>query len=137
MDEALYPKLLELKWSGEEYKDMLIPCLGGLHIAMNFLCVIGRHMSESGLSELWIGYDLLGSNVMQHIVTGTGYARAIRTHKLSIQALWQLLLPQLYTYLDGVDVALRAELLEVCTSIDADHIAQMVDKLTTGFLRLL
>ena len=33
----------------------------------------------------------------------------------------------IYTYLDGVDVALRAELTEVCTSIDADHILQMVD----------
>ena len=56
VDEAFYPKLLELKWSVEEYKDMLIPCLGGLHIAMHFLGVIGRHMSESGLSELWIGF---------------------------------------------------------------------------------
>jgi len=63
---------------------------------------------------------------------GKGYARAIRTHKLTLQALWQLLLPQLYTYLDGVDVALKAELSDVCTSIDADHIAQMVDKLTTN-----
>ena len=34
-----------------------------------------------------------------------------------------------YTYLDGVDVVLRAELS------DADHIAQMVDKLTTGSFR--
>ena len=34
-----------------------------------------------------------------------------------------------HTCLDGVDVALRAELSEVCTSIDADHIAQLVDKL--------
>ena len=41
VDEALYPKLLELKWSVEQYKDMLIPCLGGLHIAMNFLGIIG------------------------------------------------------------------------------------------------
>ena len=40
-----------------------------------------------------------------------------------------------YTYLDGVGVAQRAELSEVCTSIDADHIAQMVDKLTTGSFR--
>ena len=60
VDEVLYPKLLELKWSVEEYKDMLIPCLGGLHIAMHFLGVIGRHMSESGLIEPWIGCDLLG-----------------------------------------------------------------------------
>ena len=137
MDEALYPKLLDLKWSVEQYKDMLITCLGGRHIAMNFLGVIGRHMSESGLSELWIGCDLLGSNATQHIMTGKGYARSIRTHTLTLQVIWQLLLPQLYTYLDGVDVALRVELSEVCTSIDADHIAQMVDKLTTGFLQLL
>ena len=80
-------------------------------------------MSESGLSEQWIGCDLLGSNVTQHFMAGKGYACAIRTNKLTLHALWQLLLPQLYTYLDGVDVALRAELPEVCTSIDADYIA--------------
>ncbi len=106
LDEALYPKLLELKWSVEEYKDMIIPCLGGLHIAMNFLGVIGRHMSESGLSELWVGCDLLGNNAAQHIMAGKGYTRAINTHKFTIQTLRQLLLPQLYAYLDGVDVTL-------------------------------
>ena len=60
VDEVLYPNMMELKWSVEEYKDMLIHCLGGLHIAMHFLGVIGRHMSESGLIDPWIGCDLLG-----------------------------------------------------------------------------
>jgi hypothetical protein len=32
VDESLHPKLLELKWSVDQYKDILIPCLGGLHI---------------------------------------------------------------------------------------------------------
>lgn len=32
VDESLYPKLLELKWSVDQYKDILIPCVGGLHI---------------------------------------------------------------------------------------------------------
>jgi len=131
VDEALYPKLLELKWSVKEYKDVLIPCLGGLHIAINFLGVIGRHMSESGLSELWVGCGLLGANAAQQVMAGKGYARAIRTHKLTLQALWQLLLPRLYTYLDSIYTALTAELSDVCTSINADHIAQMVDKLST------
>ena len=36
----LYPKLMELKWSVDQYKDILLPCLGGLHIAMNFLGVL-------------------------------------------------------------------------------------------------
>ena len=60
VDEALYPKLLELKWSVDEYKDILIPCLGGLYIVMNFLRVIGQHMADSGLSDLWIECGVLG-----------------------------------------------------------------------------
>lgn len=114
VDKALYLKLLELKWSVEEYKDLyLIPCLGGLHIAMNFLGVIGQHMVNSGLSELWVKCDLLGANAAQHVMAGKGYARAMRTHKLILQALWQLLLPRFYTYLDEVDVTLRAELSDL------------------------
>ena len=63
-------------------------------------------MSESGLSELWIACALLGGNAAQHIMAGKGYTRAINTHKFTIQTLRQLLLPQLYAYLDGVDVTL-------------------------------
>jgi len=48
-----------------------------------------------------------------------------------IQALWQILLPCFYTYLDGVDVTLRAKFSDICTSIDDDHIAKTVDKLNT------
>jgi len=54
VDEVLFPKLKELKWSVAEYKTLLIPCLGGFHSAMNFLGVIGRHMNQSGLCELWV-----------------------------------------------------------------------------------
>ncbi|KAK2138956.1 hypothetical protein LSH36_2187g00002 [Paralvinella palmiformis] len=46
-------------------------------------------------------------------------------------ALWQLLLTWLYTYLDGVGHTLTTEPSDVCTSIDTDHTAQMVDKLAT------
>ena len=59
VDEDLYPKLLELKWSVDQYKDILIPCLGGLHIAMNLLGIIGR---QSGLCELWVECDVSGAN---------------------------------------------------------------------------
>ena len=79
VDEALYPKLLELKWSVEDYNEVLIPCLGGLHVAMNFLGVIGRHMNDSGLVEVWVESDLLGTNAAHQVITGKGYARVIRS----------------------------------------------------------
>ena len=59
-------------------------------------------------------------------MAGKGYTHAIRMHKLTLQAV-----PRLYTYLDGIDVALRAELSDVSTYMDADRIAQIVDKLIT------
>ena len=95
VDEGLYPKLMELKWSVDQYKDILIPCLGGLHIAMNFLGVLGRHMEETDLCELWVECDVLSANSAQNVMSGKGYGRAMRTHKLTLQALWQVLLPQL------------------------------------------
>lgn len=53
VDQALYLKLMDPKWSVPEYKDKLIPRLSGLHISMNFLKVIGQHMKNSGLCEAW------------------------------------------------------------------------------------
>ena len=72
----------------------------------------------------------MGPNDAQHVMARKWYVRATRTHKPTIQALWQILPLWLYTYLDGVDATLRADFSDVCTSIDTDHITQMVDKLT-------
>ena len=53
VDQALYCKLMELKWKIPEFNKKLIVRLGGLHISMNFLKVIGKHMSRSGLYEIY------------------------------------------------------------------------------------
>ena len=89
VDEGLFP----LKWSNEQYKNILIPCLGVLNISINFLGVIGRHMDESGLCELWFECDVLGAKAAQNVKAGEGYAQSVRTHKLALQALWQVLFP--------------------------------------------
>ena len=62
--------------------------MGGLHIALNFLKVMGEHMGGSGLKEMWVESDILGPvPAEQH------YNRGIRAHKLSSPALWSLILP--------------------------------------------
>ena len=128
VDEALYP---ELKWSVEDYNEVLIPCLRGLHVAMNFLGVIGRHMNDSGLVEVWVESDLLSTNAAHQVITGKGYARAIRAHKITLQVLWRLL-PRLHGFLEKVDLELMAELEELeSTKIDAAQIALLVRKLSS------
>lgn len=54
VDQALYFKLMDLKWSVPRYKDSVFPRLGGLHIAMNFMKCIGDHMNGSGVHEIWV-----------------------------------------------------------------------------------
>ena len=44
VDQALYCKLVELKWAIPEYREKLVVQLGGLHISMCFLKTIGDHM---------------------------------------------------------------------------------------------
>ena len=63
------PKLMEQKWYVDQYKDTLIPFLGGLHIALNFVGVLG-------MCVLWVECDVLGANASQNVISGKGYARA-------------------------------------------------------------
>ncbi len=92
---------MELKWSNALYKETVIPCLGGLHIAVNFLGVIGKHMEDSGLCDLWVEADVLGANAAQNVKSGKCYNCAMRAHKLTLQALWLLHLPLGFCHLDS------------------------------------
>lgn len=83
VDQALYPQLMELKWSVSDFKDTLIPRLGGLHIAMNFLKVIGQHTEDSGIHEIWVESGILGPNAAEKVKDGKAYARAMRAHKIT------------------------------------------------------
>ena len=60
VDQSLYYRLMELKWSLPQYQDKLIPRLGGLHVSMNFLKAIGDHMNGSGLDVVWGRWDCMG-----------------------------------------------------------------------------
>lgn len=99
VDQALYCKLLELKWSNQDYQRRIVLKMGGLHIAMNFLGVIGKHMGGCGLEELWIESGLMGEGAVQLVLQGKRYAKAMRAHKLTYQALWQILMPMFRDWL--------------------------------------
>ena len=98
VDQALFCKLVELKWAIPEYQEKLVIQLGGLHISMCFLKAIGNHMNGSGLVETWVESGLLGPNATEHVMNGKAYKRAVRAHKITLQSLWQLLMPSLLEF---------------------------------------
>ncbi len=109
VDEALYCKLMTLKWLNESYQEFLIPRLGGFHTTMNFMKSIGQHMQSTGLMEVWVDSNLLGQKTAENVMAGKGYEKSVRAHKITAQALWEIVLPQFLEYLqiEGTDLKTR------------------------------
>lgn len=132
VDQALFPILMELKWSQAPYKNTLIPRLGGLHICMNFLKVLGQHTEDIGLEDVWTESELLGPISTQKVLNGKSYAKGVRAHKLTLQALWQLLLPQLLSYLEEHDHILKEDLVKMAQSNEPQQYDDLVTILSSA-----
>ena len=113
-DQALYCKLIELRWFDERYQDRIILKMGGLHIALNFQKAIGQQMQASGLSEVWTESGVVGEGAASLILNGKSYAKAMRVHKLTYKALWQLLLPAFLAFVENKDPELAKMVSEEC-----------------------
>ena len=59
---------MELKWTVAAYVNILFPCLGGLHGCSIFQGVIGTHMKDSGLVEIWTDSGILGINAANQVI---------------------------------------------------------------------
>ena len=128
-DEQLFYKLMELKWAKPEYKHFLVVRLGGLHTALKFLEVIGKHMKSSGLEEVWIESNLLGVKTAEKVLAGNSYAKGIRAHKITIQAMWHILIPQLLDFMTDRNPELKKNLHEKAYNSATED---LISTLTSG-----
>ena len=112
VDEALYCKSMELKWAKKDYQNFLIVRLGGLHTILAFLKVIGKHINSSGLLEAWVESNVLGPKAAENVVNGKSYARGVRAHKLTLQAMWRILIPQLLDFIGDKYGTLKERIIE-------------------------
>jgi hypothetical protein len=126
VDQALYGKLMELKWSNPDYRTKLIPRLGGLHISMNFLKVIGQHMQGSGLADAWVEAGIMGPNIVEAVMSGKKYNKAMRAHKLTVQALWHLLGPSLLSHVEKNDQQLFDNISTASSSNDIETLVGLL-----------
>jgi len=120
VDQAFFPLLMELKWVVPEYQDCLIPRLGGLHRSMNFLKVLGQHIQDFGLPNICIESGILGPRTVERAHAGKDYNKGTRVHKITLQAMWQLLLPQLLIYFEEKDNELKQS-LEKSVQLDKEE----------------
>ena len=99
VDQQLYCKIHPLISNTPEFQNKVFPRLGGLHISLNFQKILGKHMSDCGLHEAWIESGLLGEVATQRVSAGKEYSKAMRAHKITIQALWRKIIPKFMDFL--------------------------------------
>lgn len=89
-DLAIYMKAKEIQWRNpREFADVVIR-MGGFHIALNFLAVIGKMFEDSGLADLLVESGVYGFSTAANLLKGKSYNRGVRGHKLVMEALMRL-----------------------------------------------
>ena len=86
-DLAIYIKTKEIQWRHPKEFDDTVIRMGGFHIALHYLAVIGKMFRDSGLLDLIIESDIYGCSTASHLVKGRTYNRGVRCHKLVMEAL--------------------------------------------------
>jgi len=64
--------------------------LGGFHVALNYLAVIGKLFANSGIEILLIESGTYGPSTASALLHGKSYDRGVRAHKLLLEAMLRL-----------------------------------------------
>jgi len=88
---AIYTKAKQIQMRfPEEFSGTFIR-LGGFHIALNFLPLLGKKFCSSGLEYLLIESSVYAAVTASAVMKGKPYNRGIRAHKLAMEALFRLI----------------------------------------------
>ena len=102
-DLAIYSKVEEIQWRcPDEFKHLVIR-MGGFHIALNFLSVIGAKFEGSGIEDLLVESGLYGTTSTIALLKGKSYNRGVRAHKQIMEALLRLQWKALCQWLENVN----------------------------------
>ena len=61
--------------------------MGAFHIACVFVAVIGKWFADIGLRDLLLESRIIGSSSVNGVLEGKHYNRAVRVHKIVLEAL--------------------------------------------------
>ena len=138
-DEAIYCKTKEIQWRfSDEFADTVIR-MGGFHIAMTFLAVIGKTYEESGLKDILIESGVYGSNSVVRLLHGKAYNKGVRAHKLLLEALERIQWRSFSSWIENKNISIENEaeiekMLKECNSLSS---IGNEDELITSFDSLL
>ncbi|XP_068200369.1 uncharacterized protein [Palaemon carinicauda] len=97
-DQAIYAPAQETIWTRGDSNVHFR--LGGLHSSNIYMGTIGDHIADSELPQLWVEAGILTEGDVDKILHGRDYKAGLRTHKITWQAAWRILMPQFLEFLN-------------------------------------
>ena len=75
----------------DKYKNHII-LIGTFHLTCAYLRMVGKKMAGSGIDDVFLEANLVGSGSLSGILNGKNYARSMHCHKVLVESLERLLL---------------------------------------------
>ena len=85
-DLAVAKKAYSLVWQQPDFKNVIVR-LGVFHTICSIFGALGKKMKGSGLSEIVIEAGVCASGSLDKVMSGKHFNRALRVHKVTLEAL--------------------------------------------------
>ena len=109
-DLLIYMKAKQIQWRYPEEFAYVIIRMGGFHIALNYLGLIGKKYLDSGLDDLVTESGVHAAGTTAALMKGKSYNRGVRAHKLVSEAMIRLMWSAFVEcYASADDVSLNEE----------------------------
>ncbi|CAB3994854.1 Hypothetical predicted protein [Paramuricea clavata] len=113
-DQAFYAKAMEVLWKQKEQFEGLFLMMGGFHLLMTLLAIIGDRFGDAGLRNVAVHSEVIAEGSIDSVLNGKHYNRGVRLHKIMYEAMTKLLL-------DDFENCLHEDSLELLS----DHKTQL------------
>ena len=98
-DQAFYAKAMEVIWKQKEQFEGLVVMMGGFHLLMTLLAIIGSRFGDAGLRDVAVHSEVIAEGSIDSVLNGKHYNRGVRLHKIMYEAITKLLLDEFETSL--------------------------------------
>ena len=88
---SVYSKAKEIQWRFPNESSNVVVRMGGFHIVLNFLSLLGKKFADSGLDDLLIESGVYAAGSTSALMKGKSYNRGIRAHKLCLEVFFRLM----------------------------------------------
>ncbi|CAH3175616.1 unnamed protein product [Porites evermanni] len=142
-DLAIYSKAKEIQWRFPNEFSNVVVRMGGFHVVLNFLSLLGKKFADSGLDDLLIESGVYAAGSTSALMKGKSYNRGIRAHKLCLEVFFRLMWDAFILWYESRDEKIPEEpvlhkIVDCVRAVESDKESarESVRKITTDLTEI-